>query len=148
MGPLRKVQAPLSLTTCSQALVTSSSANSNSAAGSSLPQPPFRLLRIVRGGLTAAAASHGGGPIMLRTLSMPGHEVFRSMQVHTSSKTPYSDATQVRITMTDRVESTQLTFPVTKGSWLAAIQLTKAAAVSFKSNRPRFSDEKAQVEPH
>jgi hypothetical protein len=27
---------------------------------------------------------------------MPGHEVFRSMQVHTSSKTPYSDATQTK----------------------------------------------------
>lgn len=27
---------------------------------------------------------------------MPGNEVFRSMQVHTSSKTPYSDATQTK----------------------------------------------------
>jgi len=44
------------------------------------------------------AASHQLQPqsIMLRTLSMPGQEVFRSMQVHTSSKTPYSDATQTK----------------------------------------------------
>lgn len=53
--------------------------------------PQFRLLRIVRP--TQALTSNG--QIMLRTLSMPGQEVFRSMQVHTSSKTPYSDATQV-----------------------------------------------------
>ena len=60
------------------------------AEGSSVG-PQFRLLRIVRPHQT----HHTGQPIMLRTLSMPGQEVFRSMQVHTSSKTPYSDATQV-----------------------------------------------------
>ena len=58
--------------------------------------PQFRLLRIVRPHQThTAVQTHTGQPIMLRTLSMPGQEVFRSMQVHTSSKTPYSDATQV-----------------------------------------------------
>merc|ERR1712106_1000358 len=35
-------------------------------------------------------------PIMLRTMVPCGQDVFRSMQVHNSSKTPYSDATQTK----------------------------------------------------
>ena len=84
MGPLRKVTAPQV-----QQLHT---LNSNSS--SNPIQAPFRLLRIIRGpsgNLQATSPNH----IMLRTLSMPGQDVFRSMQVQTSSKTPYSDATQV-----------------------------------------------------
>ena len=84
MGPLRKVTAPQV-----QQLHTLNSNSSNNQI-----QAPFRLLRIIKGGsgnLHATIPNH----IMLRTLSMPGQDVFRSMQVQNSSKTPYSDATQV-----------------------------------------------------
>ena len=85
MGPLRQVTSPLSPGTLALHPINSSTGQ------------PFRLVRIVRGTDLVQAASHQLQPqsIMLRTLSMPGQEVFRSMQVHTSSKTPYSDATQV-----------------------------------------------------
>ena len=85
MGPLRKVTAPQ--------VQQLHSLNPNSSKNQI--QAPFRLLRIITGAsgnLQATSPNH----IMLRTLSMPGQDVFRSMQVQTSSKTPYSDATQVR----------------------------------------------------
>jgi len=85
MGPLRKVTAPQV-----QQLHTLNSNSSNNQI-----QAPFRLLRIIKGGsgnLHATIPNH----IMLRTLSMPGQDVFRSMQVQNSSKTPYSDATQTK----------------------------------------------------
>merc|ERR1711976_382718 len=87
MGPLRQaVTSPLSPGTLALHPINSSTGQ------------PFRLVRIVRGSDLVPAASHQLQPqsIMLRTLSMPGQEVFRSMQVHTSSKTPYSDATQTK----------------------------------------------------
>jgi len=86
MGPLRQVTSPLSPGTLALHSINSSTGQ------------PFRLVRIVRGSDLVQAASHQLQPqsIMLRTLSMPGQEVFRSMQVHTSSKTPYSDATQTK----------------------------------------------------
>ncbi len=103
MGPLRKVtSSPLSTlvpTTIGTSMVTTHpTVNSPHQA-----QPQFRLLRIVRGTATpltavssnSATLTGSGGSIIMRTLSMPSQEVFRSMQVNTSSKTPYSDATQV-----------------------------------------------------
>lgn len=104
MGPLRKVtSSPLSTlvpTTIGTSMVTTHpTVNSPHQA-----QPQFRLLRIVRGTATpltavssnSATLTGSGGSIIMRTLSMPSQEVFRSMQVNTSSKTPYSDATQTK----------------------------------------------------
>lgn len=84
MGPLRQPTSPLSPGTLALHPVNPTSGQ------------PFRLVRIVRGSDLVSASNLQTQSIMLRTLSMPGQEVFRSMQVHTSSKTPYSDATQTK----------------------------------------------------
>lgn len=91
MGPLRKVIAPVQ----QNQLHTLNHTSQNSSKSNNQIQAPFRLLRIIKGtsgNIQATSPNH----IMLRTLSMPGQDVFRSMQVHTSSKTPYSDATQTK----------------------------------------------------
>lgn len=97
MGPLRKV------TTVPTGQVQQLHTISNSINGSaSSPQiqAGFRLLRIIRGttggNLHEIIHTKSPNPIMLRTMVPCGQDVFRSMQVHNSSKTPYSDATQVR----------------------------------------------------
>ena len=97
MGPLRKV------TTVPTGQVQQLHTISNSVNGSaSSPQiqAGFRLLRIIRGpaggNLHEIIQTKSPNPIMLRTMVPCGQDVFRSMQVQNSSKTPYSDATQVR----------------------------------------------------
>lgn len=97
MGPLRKV------TTVPTGQVQQLHTISNSVNGSaSSPQiqAGFRLLRIIRGpaggNLHEIIQTKSPNPIMLRTMVPCGQDVFRSMQVQNSSKTPYSDATQTK----------------------------------------------------
>ena len=97
MGPLRKVTTVP--TGQVQQLHTISNSVNGSAASSPQIQAGFRLLRIIRGttggNLHEIIQTRSPNPIMLRTMVPCGQDVFRSMQVHNSSKTPYSDATQV-----------------------------------------------------
>ena len=98
MGPLRKVTTVP--TGQVQQLHTISNSVNGSAASSPQIQAGFRLLRIIRGttggNLHEIIQTRSPNPIMLRTMVPCGQDVFRSMQVQNSSKTPYSDATQVR----------------------------------------------------
>ena len=99
MGPLRKVTTVP--TGQVQQLHTISNSVNGSAASSPQIQAGFRLLRIIRGttgtgNLHEIIHTKSPNPIMLRTMVPCGQDVFRSMQVQNSSKTPYSDATQVR----------------------------------------------------
>ena len=97
MGPLRKVTTVP--TGQVQQLHTISNSVNGSQASSPQIQAGFRLLRIIRGpaggNLHEIIQTKSPNPIMLRTMVPCGQDVFRSMQVQNSSKTPYSDATQV-----------------------------------------------------
>lgn len=141
MGPLRKV------TTVPTGQVQQLHTISNSVNGSaSSPQiqAGFRLLRIIRGpaggNLHEIIQTKSPNPIMLRTMVPCGQDVFRSMQVQNSSKTPYSDATQVSqnifIFLIEKYSNIQIFFEVSK-YFLSGFKY-KLGLVILYLNRYRF----------